>query len=226
VANSRPARKKVAVLISGNGSNLQALIDACKHDDFPAEMTVVISNKQDAYGLNRASEAGIAAHVLDHKQYPSRDAFDEALHALLERHNVDIVCLAGFMRLLTPRFVERWHNRLINIHPSLLPSFKGAHAHRDAIAAGVRISGCTVHFVRSEMDSGPVIIQAAVPVLPEDTEHSLGARVLEQEHQCYGLALRWLSEGRIRVEGEKVHIDHAGGHGSSKGGALINPLIG
>ena len=197
---------RVGVLISGNGSNLQALIDACGLADFPAEIVVVISSKADAFGLERAKKSGIPALVLDHQDFASRALFDEEMQRLLDRHLVDVVCLAGFMRLLTPAFVHSWRDRLINIHPSLLPSFKGVHAHRDAIAAGVRISGCSVHFVRAEMDVGPIIMQAAVPVLPDDTEEVLGKRVLAQEHVCYPLALRWLAEGRLSVVDEKVVV--------------------
>jgi phosphoribosylglycinamide formyltransferase-1 len=200
------AKKRVGVLISGNGSNLQALIDACRDADFPAEIAVVISNKENAYGLNRARNDGIAAHVINHKDYVDRAAFDTALHGLLLHHNVDIVCLAGFMRLLTPEFVERWRDRLLNIHPSLLPAFKGVHAHEEVLAAGVRFSGATVHFVRAEMDVGPIIVQAVVPVFPLDDKESLAARVLEQEHRCYRLALQWLAEGKLTIRDEKVIV--------------------
>lgn len=220
-----PERKKVGVLISGNGSNLQALIDACRHSDFPAQISVVISNKKDAYGLNRASESGIPTHVIDHREHATRESFDDAMHHLLQHHNVEIVCLAGFMRLLSPGFVQRWQDRMINIHPSLLPAFRGAHAHRDAIAAGVRISGCTVHFVREQMDDGPVIVQAAVPVMAQDDEHALRARVLEQEHICYPMALRWLAEGHLRVEGNKVNITASASDDTphDRPGVLLNP---
>jgi phosphoribosylglycinamide formyltransferase 1 len=218
-------RQKVGILISGNGSNLQALIDACKRPDFPAEISVVISNKQDAYGLNRASEAGIPTHVINHRDYDSREAFDDAMHDMLLHHHVNIVCLAGFMRLLSESFVERWNGRMLNIHPSLLPAFKGAHAHRDVIAAGVRISGCTVHFVSAQMDAGPIIIQAAVPVFPDDTEHSLGARVLEQEHQCYPQALRLLAEGRLAMVDSKVQIQKSTPDHLFHGGVLLNPSV-
>ncbi len=201
-------KKRVGVLISGSGSNLQALIDACAQPNFPAEIVLVISNNADAYGLTRAKDAGIPAHILNHKDYASRDAFDQAMHQLLELHLADIVCLAGFMRLLSDGFVKNWHNKLINIHPSLLPSFKGAHAIRDALAAGVKITGCTVHFVRAEMDSGPIIIQAAVPVMQDDTQDSLAVRVLEQEHVCYAKALRWLAEDKLTIVGEKVGVSN------------------
>lgn len=215
-------RKKVGVLISGNGSNLQALIDACRQSDFPAQISVVISNKKDAYGLNRASEAGIPTHVVDHRDHATREAFDGEMHKLLLRHHVEIVCLAGFMRLLSAGFVEQWKDRMINVHPSLLPSFKGAHAHRDAIASGVRVSGCTVHFVRAEMDNGPIIVQAAVPVLAGDDEKTLGARVLEQEHACYPLALRWLAEGRLMIDGTQVRVQNS----APARDALLNPQNG
>ena len=200
------AKKRVGVLISGSGSNLQALIDACAAPDFPAEIAVVIANKADAYGLTRAKNAGIPAHVLNHKDYASREEFDAAMHQLLGHHLVDIVCLAGFMRLLSDGFVSQWHNKMLNIHPSLLPAFKGAHAIEDALAAGVKITGCTVHFVRVEMDAGPVILQASVPVLQEDTKELLAARVLVQEHRIYPQALRLWAEGKLSVEDEKVEI--------------------
>lgn len=185
-------KTNVAVLISGNGSNLQALIDACKAKDFPARISVVISNKADAYGINRASEAGIAAHVVSHKDYSDRETFDRAMHALLLHHNAQVVCLAGFMRLLSPWFVAQWSGRMLNIHPSLLPVFKGAHAVRDALAAGVAETGCTVHLVTDELDSGEIIMQAKVPVLPGDDEHMLHQRIHAQEHLIYPQALKAL----------------------------------
>ena len=210
---------RVGVLISGNGSNLQALIDACAHPQYPADIAVVISNKENAYGLNRARNVGIPAHVLDHREYVSRKEFDDAVHQLLEHHLVDVVCLAGFMRLLSPEFVGRWYNKLLNIHPSLLPAFRGVHVHEQIVASGVKFSGCTVHFVRPEMDVGPIIIQAVVPVLPQDTAESLGARVLEQEHRCYPLALRWLAENRLTVTDEKVIVKDV----APSSGVLTNP---
>lgn len=187
-------KKKTGVLISGGGSNLQALIDACRAPDFPAEISVVISNRDDAYGINRARETNIPCHVIPHTNHATREAFDEAVHLLLQRHNVEIVCLAGFMRLLSPWFVRQWRGRLLNIHPSLLPEFKGVHAVRDALAAGVKETGCTVHQVTEEMDSGPVLAQARVTVLPGDTEATLHERIREQEHQVYPAALRALAE--------------------------------
>ena len=191
------AKTRVAVLISGSGSNLQALIDACQQPDYPAEIALVISNKEDAYGLERAEKAGIATQVISHKDYDLRESFDAALqHALLQA-DIEVVCLAGFMRLLTPGFVNQWLGRMINIHPSLLPDFKGAQAHRDVLAAGVKESGCTVHYVIPEMDSGEIILQSQVPVLPDDTEKTLAARVLEQEHKIYPEALKTLINNRL-----------------------------
>ena len=198
------ARLKVGVLISGRGSNLQALIDACADPSFPAEIVLVLSNKADAFGLERARTAGIPASVVSHRDFADKPGFEAAMDSALRSAGVDLVCLAGFMRLLTADFVERWRDRLINIHPSLLPSFKGLDTHARAIEAGVKFTGCTVHFVRPAMDEGPIIVQAAVPVLPEDDPHALGDRVLVAEHRCYPLALRLIAEGRARVEGERV----------------------
>lgn len=184
------ARKRAGVLISGNGSNLQALIDAARPPDYPAEIVLVISNKENAYGLARAKNAGIPALAINHKAYPTREAFDDAMHRELTRHGVEYVCLAGFMRLLSDGFVARWQGRMLNIHPSLLPAFKGAHAVRDALAANVKETGCTVHLVTKELDSGPVVLQARVPVLPNDTEETLHQRIHEEEHKLYPQALR------------------------------------
>lgn len=183
-------KKKVAVLISGGGSNLQALIDACKDEEFPARIALVLSNKADAYGLKRAAEANIATLVISHKDFPDRDSFDAAMHKALGEAGIEFVCLAGFMRLLTAGFVNQWTGKMINIHPSLLPSFKGIHTHAAALQAGVKIHGCSVHHVVPEMDAGPIIIQAAVPVLSGDTPETLGARVLAAEHIIYPLALK------------------------------------
>lgn len=186
-------RKKVAVLISGNGSNLQALIDAARQPGYPAEIVLAISNKPDAYGLVRAKNAGVTALAIDHTAYASREAFDRAMHAELEKHGVEIVCLAGFMRLLSAWFVRQWAGRMLNIHPSLLPAFKGAHAVRDALAADAKESGCTVHIVTEELDSGPILLQAAVPVFPDDTETTLHQRIHAEEHRLYPEALRKLA---------------------------------
>ena len=192
-------RKRVGVLISGNGGNLQALIDACRQPDYPASIAVVISNNPNAYGLERARNAGIATYAADHKLYPSREAYDEAVQKILEQHNIDIVCLAGFMRLLSSSFVERWKGRLLNIHPSLLPDFKGAHAVADALKAGTKKTGCTVHQVIAEVDAGPIIMQAEVDVLPADTEDSLLERIHVQEHRIYPLALKQVASTMGKV---------------------------
>lgn len=199
-------RLRLGVLISGRGSNLQALIDAAKDPDFPAEVALVISNKADAPGLDRARAAGIPALVIRPRDYADKPAHEAAMNAALEQAGVGLVCLAGFMRLLSPFFVERWCDRLINIHPSLLPAFPGLDTHEKALEAGVRFHGCTVHFVRVEMDTGPIIVQAAVPVTDDDTPDSLAARVLTQEHIAYPLAVRLIAEERVRVEGNRVRI--------------------
>jgi phosphoribosylglycinamide formyltransferase-1 len=200
------ARLKLAVLISGRGSNLEALIAACAAADFPAEIRLVLSNRADAAGLAHAARASIASRVIPHGDYSTREAFDAALDQALAAAGIEFVCLAGFMRLLGDAFVARWRDRLVNIHPSLLPAFPGLDTHARALAAGVRFAGCTVHFVRSEMDSGPIIVQAAVPVLPDDDAARLAARVLEAEHKAYPLALRLVAEGRARVRDERVEI--------------------
>ncbi len=185
-------KKPIAVLISGNGSNLQALIEACAREDYPARIALVFSNKTDAYGLERARQAGIATQAFSHKDYADRARFDAALHDLLIQSGVECVCLAGFMRLLTPEFTEKWRGRMINIHPSLLPLFKGLHTHAEALAAGVRLHGCSVHHVTPGMDEGPLIAQACVRVLPGDTPETLGKRVLQAEHLLYPAALAHL----------------------------------
>ena len=195
-------KKRVAVLISGRGSNMTALIEAAKAKDYPAEIVLVVSNRPDALGLARARQAGIATALVDHTAFgKDREAFERALDMELEAKRVDIVCLAGFMRLLTPWFVDRWSGRMINIHPALLPQFKGLDTHRRALEAGVEEHGATVHFVSAGMDEGPVILQKSVPVLGSDTEASLAARVLEVEHQIYPQALRLVAEGRARMPG-------------------------
>ncbi len=210
---------RIGVLISGRGSNLQSLIDAQQSDGFPAEIVTVISNIPDVLGLERAENAGVATRVIDHTDYADRETFENALHEALALADVELVCLAGFMRILTDGFVERWRDKLINIHPSLLPSFKGLHTHERALEEGVRFSGCTIHFVRSAMDDGPIIIQAAVPILAGDTRDDLAARVLEQEHIVYPQAVRMIAEDRIEVDGKRVKINDAG----QPAGAIINP---
>ena len=190
------ARLKCAVVISGRGSNLQALIDACRAPDFPAEIVLVISNVPDAGGIERARRSGIATQVIDHRKFQRREPFEDALDAALRAARVELVCLAGFMRILTAPFVTRWQGKLINIHPSLLPKYPGLDTHARAIADGAAFAGCTVHYVVPEVDAGPVIVQASVPVRPDDTAETLAARVLTVEHRCYPLALRLIAENR------------------------------
>jgi phosphoribosylglycinamide formyltransferase-1 len=197
------SRLKVGVLISGRGSNLQALTDAAAVPGYPAEIALVISNRTDAPGLERAARAGVAHLAIPH---PSREAFAQAVDQALRRHGVELVALAGYMRILDAGFVEAWRDRLVNIHPSLLPAFPGLHPQRQALAAGVRFSGCTVHFVRAEVDTGPIIAQAVVPVRDEDDEERLAARILEAEHRLYPLAVRLFAEGRLRIAGNRVAI--------------------
>lgn len=206
------SKKSVAVLISGRGSNLQALIDASGAPDFPARIALVISNKGDAAGLACAAQAGIPVRVIAHGDHPSRESFDAALDAALQAAGIEIVCLAGFMRLLTAGFVGKWRGRLLNIHPSLLPAFKGVRTHEAALEAGVKIHGCSVHFVTEEMDSGPIVIQAAVPVLPGDSPETLGARVLKAEHQIYPYALKALTSGTLRLENDQAVLTKQAAH--------------
>jgi phosphoribosylglycinamide formyltransferase-1 len=210
---------KLGVLISGRGSNLQALLDACAQPGWPAQVALVLSNDAAAAGLRRAAASGVATAVIDHRGFADRAGFDAAIDARLTAAGVELVCLAGFMRLLTPGFVERWRDRMINIHPSLLPAFRGLDTHARALAAGVRFSGCTVHFVRAEVDSGPIIAQAVVPVHAGDTPGRLADRVLAAEHRLYPLALRLVAEGRARVTGETVAVDGA----TAPEGILLNP---
>lgn len=180
----------IAVLISGSGSNLQALIDACANPDFPARIALVLSNKEDAYGLTRAKNAGIPTHVISHRDYESREAFDDEMDQILCSEGVELICLAGFMRILSDGFVEKWQGKMINIHPSLLPKYKGLHTHQRAIKAGDAEAGCSVHWVVREVDGGEIIAQARVPVLSDDTPESLAARVLAEEHKLYPAALK------------------------------------
>ncbi len=193
-------KKRVAVLISGRGSNMAALIEAAEAQDYPAQIVLVLSSRPDAAGLARAREADISTAVVDHRPFGAdREAFERALDAELTAHRVDIVCLAGFMRILSPWFVTRWSGRMLNIHPALLPQFKGLHTHRRALEAGVTRHGATVHFVVPEMDSGPIVAQESVPVMKSDTEETLAARVLEVEHRIYPQALRLLAEGKATL---------------------------
>jgi phosphoribosylglycinamide formyltransferase 1 len=197
-------RKRVGILISGRGSNMMALVEAARAGDYPAEIALVISNRPEAVGLARAESAGVKAVVIDHKAYPSREAFDLAVEAALEEARVDLVCHAGFMRIQSEDFATRWLGRQLNIHPSLLPSFKGLHPHKQALEAGVRISGCTVHFVTPELDAGPIIAQAAVPVHPGDTPDLLAARILVAEHRLYPGALRLVALGKATLHQGRV----------------------
>jgi phosphoribosylglycinamide formyltransferase-1 len=193
---------------------MASLVAAARHNDFPAEIALVLSNRPDALGLAFAKEHNIATAAVDHKIYAGREAFEAVLQQMLETHRIDLVCLAGFMRLLTPSFTQRWQGRMLNIHPALLPSYKGLHTHERAIADGVKIHGCTVHFVVPEMDSGPIIAQAAVPVLDTDTAETLGARVLSQEHVIYPRALEYVASDRVKIDGNRVvgacaHVEHS-----------------
>ncbi|MFN4230120.1 phosphoribosylglycinamide formyltransferase [Parvibaculum sp.] len=202
---------KIGVLISGRGSNLKALIEACAEPDFRGKIALVISNRPGAAGLAIAEAAGIPTLVIDHKEFSTRETFDAELDHALTKAGVDLVCNAGFMRILSDGFVEKWRDRQLNIHPSLLPAFKGLHVHQRALDAGVKITGCTVHFVRPEMDEGPIVAQAAVPVLPGDTAETLAARILEAEHKLYPLALRLVVNGQARVVDEHVVLSDADG---------------
>lgn len=215
------AKTKVGVLISGRGSNLQALLDAAADDAYPAEIALVLSNKAGARGLERARKANVSARFLDHTLYESREAFEREVDSQLREAGVKVVCLAGFMRILTPWFVDQWKDRLINIHPSLLPAFKGVHTHERALEQGVRLHGATVHYVRPEMDDGPIIGQSAVPVLPGDDADSLAARVLEAEHALYPACLKLVVEGQARVSAERVRIPT--GSAPDAAAALHNP---
>ncbi len=196
----------VGVLISGGGTNLQALLDACADPEFPARVAVVISNRRDAYGLERARQAGVPAVWLPHRR-KSREDFEDELLSCLREHEVEWICLAGFMRLLTGRFLGAYAERVLNIHPALLPAFPGTHGQQQAFDYGVRIAGCTLHFVDEGTDTGPIIAQGAVPVLPTDDEDALKARILGVEHILYPRVLRWAVEGRLQIEGRKVRVD-------------------
>lgn len=210
---------KLAVLISGRGSNLQSLIDAAADPDFPAEITLVVSNRPKAQGLAHAAKAGIKQSVIDHKDFETREDFDAALNEALRMAEVDFVCLAGFMRILTPQFVNDWRGRLLNIHPSLLPAFRGLHAHERMIDAGVKIAGCSVHFVSSEPDAGPIIGQAALTVRPGETAETLAERILELEHKLYPACIRLIVENKARLSGGVVVYDRS----VASSGAVLNP---
>ncbi len=212
---------KTVILISGRGSNMEALIAARTAGVLPVDIAAVISNRPDAAGLATATAAGIAVRCIDHKAFAGRDAFDAALSVCIDRFAPDLVVLAGFMRILSDGFVDNYAGRLMNIHPSLLPSFPGLHTHRRALAEGVRIHGCTVHFVTPTLDHGPVIIQAAVPVLDSDDEATLAARVLRQEHRIYPQAVRWFAEGRLRLADDRVRLVGE----EATGGVLVAPEV-
>lgn len=193
--------KRIVVLISGRGSNMEAIVQACAAEGWPARVAAVVSNRPDAAGLAFARARGIATAVVDHREHASRDSFDAALAAAIDAFEPDLLVLAGFMRILTPAFIDRYAGRIVNVHPSLLPAFTGLHTHRRAIEAGCKVAGATVHFVTAELDHGPIIAQAVVPVLPGDTEQTLSARVLAREHQLYPRAVRWWTEGLLKLDG-------------------------
>ena len=216
-----PSRRRVAVLISGRGSNMTSLIAAAKDPAFPAEIALVLSNRPEAPGLATAQENGVTTVAIDHKHHLSREDFERAMQEVLEAHGIELVCLAGFMRILTPWFVERWTGRMINIHPALLPLYRGLHTHERALADGVKLHGASVHFVVPGMDEGPIIAQAAVPVLDGDTPDTLGARVLAQEHVIYPLALGLLAGGRLTIEGARVRVSGE----AEKTSALVAPQV-
>lgn len=205
----RPAALPIVVLISGNGSNLQAIIDAIARGDIHAEVRAVISNRPDAFGLERARRAGILAETVDHRRYAGREAFDAALQGVIDAYRPALVVLAGFMRILTPAFVQRYRGRLLNVHPSLLPEFRGLHTHRRALAAGVRQHGVSIHFVTDELDGGPVVIQQAIPVLPDDDETRLAARVQAEEHRLYPKVIGWFAAGRLKLDDDN-HVTFDG----------------
>lgn len=209
--------KRIVILISGRGSNMKAILEA----GVPAQIAAVISNEPAAAGLATARGHGVPTATVDHRRFADRAAFDAALAAAIDGFHPDLVVLAGFMRILTDAFVARYHGRLVNIHPSLLPAFPGLHTHRRALAAGVRVHGCTVHFVTPALDHGPIIIQAAVPVAPDDTEDALAARVLREEHRIYPQAIRWFCEDRLALSEEKVVLKRAG---TAHGALLVPPL--
>jgi phosphoribosylglycinamide formyltransferase-1 len=212
----------IGVLISGSGTNLQAIIDAIAAKKLDANIAVVLSNKADAYGLARAQNHGIRTEVLDHKAFASREAYDQAVVDLLRGRGVELVVLAGFMRLLSPVFIKAYSNRIMNIHPALLPSFPGLHVQKKALDHGVRFAGCTVHFVNEDCDEGPIIIQAVVPVFPDESEEQLAARILKQEHRIYPRAIQLYAEGRLHVVGRRVLVDRLAKDESQ---ALIQPPL-
>lgn len=217
---------KLAVLVSGGGSNLQSIIDRIEDGALNAEIKLVLSNKSDAYGLERASKHGIDHVAIDHTSFSSREDFDAAMVEAISAHDVDLVVLAGFMRMLTPVFLDAFSSRIVNIHPALLPSFPGVHGQGDAADYGVKLAGCTVHFVDEIMDHGPVIAQAAVPVVPGEDGKSLGARILEYEHRIYPQVLQWIATGRVRTDDRHVFVDDAGKpRAALNSPGLVNPPL-
>ncbi|MCL4767101.1 MAG: phosphoribosylglycinamide formyltransferase [Hyphomicrobiaceae bacterium] len=214
-------RKRVGILISGRGSNMMSLFEAVRRPGYPAEIVTVISNRPDAAGLAWAAGHGLATAVVDHQAFAAREDFESALHSALTAARVELVCCAGFMRLMTAGFVRRWQGRMLNIHPSLLPAFKGLDAQGQALAAGVKIAGCTVHFVVPEMDSGPIVAQAAVPVADDDTPETLSARILTAEHKLYPHALALIASGAARLDGGHV----VGGHPVNQQAQLFSPAL-
>ncbi len=215
------SKKRIGILISGRGSNMMSLVEAARAPDYPAEIVVVIANRPDAAGLAWAKAQGIPALGLDHNQYESRAHFESQLQGVLTTSRVDLVCLAGFMRLMTPEFVESWRDRMLNIHPALLPAFKGLHTHQRALDAGVKLAGCTVHLVRPAMDEGPILGQAAVPVMAGDTAETLGARVLAAEHRLYPAVLRRFALGEYQIVAETAPLTAV----SSPGDTLYSPSV-
>ena len=205
------SKLQVAILISGRGSNMESLATACAEESFPAAVCVVVSNRPEAEGVEKAASFGIDTAIVDHTRFDSKAAFEEALIAVLERHGTELICLAGFMRVLSEGFVKGFPQQILNIHPSLLPAFPGLHVQRKAIDHGVRYSGCTVHFVVPEVDAGPIVMQAVVPVEQDDSEDGLAARILEQEHLIYPEAVKLFAEGRLHIEGRRVHISNGEG---------------
>ena len=214
-------KKRVAILISGRGSNMMALVEAARARDYPAEIVLVVSNRPDAAGLAWAGGQGIPVHVVDHTAHASREEFEVRIEEALTAARVELVCLAGFMRLFTAGMVERWRDRMLNIHPSLLPAFRGLHTHERALAAGVKIAGCTVHLVRAEVDTGPILAQAAVAVLETDTPETLAARVLAAEHRLYPQALAAFATGHAIVEGDRVRL----GVAVNQSASLFSPAL-
>lgn len=213
------SKLKVAILITGRGSNMEALALACRNTSIPAQIELVLSNNPTSKGLKFAQAQNIKTEILDHRNYDTREEFDAQLTQKLKDSRIELVCLAGFMRILGPKFVRFWHNRVINIHPSLLPAFKGLNVHERVIESGARITGCTVHFVSPRIDTGPIIAQAALPVLDEDNKDTLAAKVLRLEHQIYPLALKYIAEQRVRVIKDKVFLDR----NHHNGDILMNP---